>query len=155
MAQQNTILEIASLDDGKDRIYIQQNGLYVRDVILDIGIGEEVCIGHLSDVHFNHCNEEDFAQANPVIMSTYQNRQFCAGAATLPKFHNCMAQLEDANAVVLNGDTMDYLSCGTMEFMQKQVFEPYPGVIATVGGHERARQMQGTVEDPTSLESRM
>ncbi len=141
-----SVLQVARYD-GNDLIFIEQTGLYVRDVALNLGVNEEICIGFLSDVHLNYCNGADFSEANPVTMSTYQNRQFCAGAACLPKLHNCMAALEGADAVVLNGDTMDYFSHGTVELMQREVFEKYPDVIATIGGHERARQMQGTVPE--------
>ncbi len=142
----HSIMQVAC-HSAEDYIFIEETGLYVRDVTLNLGANEEICIGLLNDVHLNFCNRADFLEANPVTMSTYQNRQFCAGAACLPKLHNCMAALEGADAVVLNGDTMDYFSHGTVELMQKEVFEKYPEVIATVGGHERARQMQGTVPE--------
>lgn len=149
-----SVVQVARYDDN-DHIFIEQSGLYVRDVTLHLGIDEEICIGLLNDVHLNYCNQQDFLEANPVTMSTYQNRQFCAGAACLPKLHNCMAALEGADAVVLNGDTMDYLSHGTVELMQKEVFQKYPEVIATVGGHERERRMQGTVPEQDTYEDRM
>ena len=39
--------------------------------------------------------------------------------------------------------------------MQNEVWDKLPGVIATVGGHELSRKMQGTVEDTMSRDERI
>ena len=51
---------------------------YVRDVTIPAGIGTEVRIGLLSDVHINYCNERDFAEADPVIMREIPTRNLQA-----------------------------------------------------------------------------
>lgn len=147
------IKEIGALEN--DVIYISENGLYVRDVVIDAGIGEEVCIGHISDIHLNYCNKQDFDEAEPVIMSTHENRVWCANGESVPKLRNCLEFLKDVDQFVVNGDTLDYLSHGTMELMQREVWDKCPGVIATMGGHEVLRKMQGKVDDPMSREERL
>ena len=64
---------------------------YVRDVTIPAGIGTEVHIGLLSDIHINYCNERDFAEADPVIMSTYENRKWNANAESVPKLQRAFA----------------------------------------------------------------
>lgn len=146
---------VCATQDGLDRIYRTDNGLHIRDVIINANLGVDVLIGHLSDIHYNYCNAQDFDEADPVIMSTLQHRRWLAGGASVPKVRRCLEYLADADQIVLNGDTLDYLSHGTMELMQREIWDRYPGIIATVGGHEPARQMQGTVPDPLPLKTRL
>lgn len=136
-------------------IYTIENGLHVRDVFIHAGIGEEISIGHTSDLHFNYCNQRDMDEANPVVMSTLEHRYWQANAKSVPNAQRCLAFLSDTDQTVINGDTLDYLSWGAMELMQREIWDRYPDVIATLGGHECVRRMQGLIEDPTTRESRL
>ncbi len=140
---------------GGDCIYVTPEGLYVRDVTLDLDMGEEIMIGQLSDIHFNYCNQQDFCEADPVVMSTYEFREWNKGGTTVPKAQRCLEFLNDADFIVINGDTIDYLSYGAMELTQREIFDKLPDCIATVGGHESAKKMQGRVEENTSLQDRL
>lgn len=137
------------------RIYATDKDVYIWDVVIDVGLECEVCIGHMSDIHLNYCNKQDLEEANPVLMSTYENRKWLADGASIPHLHNCLSVIDDVDAVVFNGDTMDYLSHGTMELMQREVWDKLPGVIATVGGHEISVKMQGKVPEMLSREERI
>lgn len=139
----------------QDSLYLASNGLHVRDVVIDAGIGQEIRIGHLSDIHYNYCNLQDFDEADPVVMSTLEHRHWLAGGASVPKVRKCLELLEDTDQIVLGGDTLDYLSYGTMELMQREIWDRYPGIIAAVGGHEFARKMQGVVPEALSREDRV
>lgn len=136
-------------------LYLADNGLLIWDAALDAGIGQEVLIGHLSDIHYNYCNQQDFDEEDPVLMSTLEHRHWLAGGASVPKARRCLEFLDDADQIVINGDTLDYLSYGAMELMQREIWDKYPGIIATVGGHEFTRKMQGTVAETTSREERV
>lgn len=138
-----------------DDIYFNNEGLCIRDVTLNLGLGEEIIIGQLSDIHFNFCNEEDFLEADPVVMSTYEYREWNRGATTVPKARRCFEFLNDVDFMVINGDTMDYLSHGAMELTKTEIFNKYSNCIATIGGHESARRMQGKVDENTTLEERL
>lgn len=140
---------------ANDNIYFNSEGLCIRDVTLDLGVGEEIMIGQLSDIHFNYCNEQDFSQADPVVMSTYEYREWNRGATTVPKTRKCLEFLDDADFLVINGDTMDHLSYGAMELMKKEIWDKHPDCIATIGGHESACRMQGKVDETTTLEERI
>lgn len=128
---------------------------YVRDVTIPAEIGTEVRIGLLSDIHINYCNDRDFAEADPVIMSTYENRKWNANAESIPKLQRAFEFLDDMDQIVLCGDTLDYISHGTMELMQREVWDKHPDTLAVVGGHELHRRMQGKVPDPFTEEERL
>ncbi|MBQ7900748.1 MAG: metallophosphoesterase [Clostridia bacterium] len=138
-----------------DNIYLADNGLYIRDVCIGADIDDEVVIGHISDIHLNYCNQQDFDEADPVLMSTYENRVWCANGETVPKLRRCLEFLKDTDLIVANGDTMDYLSHGTMELMQKELWDKVADVIATVGGHEIAVKMQGEVDEVLTRDERI
>lgn len=42
-----------------------------------------------------------------------------------------------------------------MEKMREEMWEKQPDVLASLGGHETTRQIQGQITDSTTLESRM
>ena len=138
-----------------DIIHKATNNMYVRDITIPAGIGTEVHIGLLSDIHINYCNEQDFAEADPAIMSTYENRKWNANAESIPKLQRAFDFLDDMDQIVLCGDTLDYISHGTMEMMQKEVWDKHPDVLAVVGGHELHRKMQGKVDDPLTDEEKL
>ncbi len=145
---------IASADNGNDLIYRIENGVWVRDVIFDLGIGDEVMVAHLPDVHFNYCNQADFDGGDPVVLSTHEYRKWLANGESVPKLRRCLEVVDDADCHVFNGDTLDYLSEGAKELMDREVWDKVPDAIATIGGHERAIQMQGKVPETTTMEER-
>lgn len=150
-------LEVAKeIHKGKEgHLYVEKGGLNIWDVTIDAGVGEEVYIGLISDVHLNYCNAEDMEDADPVLMSTYKNRKWCANGETVPKLRRCIDMLSDADRIVANGDIMDYLSKGCMELIEKELWVKVPDVIANVGGHEFCIRMQGEVEEVLSYEERV
>lgn len=131
---------VYSAADRRDTIRLTPDGLYVRDVEIDAGIGQQIVIGHLCDIHYNYCNLQDLDEEDPVLMSTLENRHWLAGGASVHKARRCLEYLDGADQLVLGGDTLDYLSHGAMELMQREIWDKYPGIIATVGGHELARK---------------
>lgn len=141
--------------EANDILRKAANGMYIRDVTVHAGIGTDVCIGMLSDVHINYCNCRDFAEADPVIMSTYENRKWNANAESIPKLRRALDFLEDMDQIVLCGDTLDYISHGNMELMQQEIWDKHPEILAVVGGHELHRKMQGKVPDPFTMEQRL
>ena len=153
MKQVKHIKDIYSAQN--DIVYTTENGLHVRDVIVDAGIGEEIYIGHVSDLHYNYCNQQDFDEANPVVLSTHEHRKWLANCESVPTIRRCLEFLDDVDQIVINGDALDYLSHGCMELMQKEIWDKYPDIIATLGGHEIVRQMQGKIADETTRESRL
>ncbi len=136
-------------------LYIESSrGVLVRDVVIDAGIGDEVAIGHISDIHYNYCNQRDLDEADPVLMSSFEHRLWLANGASVERGRNCYDLLDDMDLMVFNGDTLDYLSYGAMELMQREVWDRFPDAIATVGGHELCRKMQGKVAETMTYDER-
>ncbi len=136
-------------------IYRNHDGFHLRDVHIHAGVGGRVCIGHTADLHFNYCNERDMAEANPALMSTLENRVWLANGESVPNAVRCLEYLSDTDLVVVNGDTLDYLSHGAIELMNRELWDKYPDLIVTVGGHDCVRKMQGKVNDTSTREERL
>lgn len=149
MAAYQIVETICKDPSGKaGEIFLLDNGLRLWEVKLRAGLPEPVRIGHTADLHFNYCDEQDLAEADPVLMSTLKHRTWKANGESVPNARRALAFLhETTDQVVVNGDTLDYLSHGAMELMQREVWDKYPGILATVGGHELAVQMEGTVPE--------
>ena len=145
---------VGTAEDKNHHVYEAKDSILVRDIEIDAGIGKEITIGVVSDLHFNYCNEEDFKEANPVVMSSYEHRVWRAGGDSVPTARKCLEAISDCDQIIVNGDTLDYLTHGAMELMDKEVWDKYPKVLASLGGHECTKSMQGLLEDETTLESR-
>ncbi len=136
--------------------HTDDEGVVVRTLTVNTKKGgDPLTILQITDLHFNYCNQQDLDEANPVILSTLENRTWLKNGKSVDNTVRCLKYAKTADQLVVTGDILDYLSHGTMELTKKYIFDPYPNVLACLGNHEPVRQMQGKVEDPTSLESRM
>ncbi len=142
---------------------IGTTGLQVRDVNIypsDYVEGETdrkpLVIMQTSDIHFNYTSDEDFEEANPSIMSTYLGRS--AFKNTVPAAERALRYSYMGDAMVITGDTLDFLSRGAMELANKHIFDVYPYALAALGNHEGTRvcqQPEGQkAPDTSTLESR-
>ena len=143
-------------EESKMWVYsTDRNGVTVRDLKIKTKKGgEAVTIIQISDIHFNYCNEQDFEEANPAIMSTYEYRTWLKDGKSLNNALKCLEYAEDADQLVITGDTLDYLSYGALEMAKENIFDVYPDAFVALGDHEVERQMEGKVEDTSTLESR-
>ncbi|MCQ2448891.1 MAG: hypothetical protein MJ132_01695 [Clostridia bacterium] len=139
---------------GKDEC-----GIYVREILIDNGNPDDdenvVDIVELNDVHINTYNDRDLEEANPALMSTIQNRDWPNLDLSLRNLDKSLEYGGYFDQIVVNGDIIDYLSWGALEVMREKIWNPYEGILCTLGNHEATRQMQGTVSDPTTMDSRM
>lgn len=142
-------------EKGGHLYYEASRGVLVHDVVIDAGIGEEIAIGHISDMHYNYFNQRDLDEADPVLMSSREHRLWLADGRSVEWGRNCYDLLDDMDQMVFNGDTLDFLSYGAMELMQREVWDRFPNVIATVGGHELCRRMQGEVPETMTYAERL
>ncbi len=146
---------VGSPSDRKTYIYELENGVMARDAVIEAGIGKEIKIGACADLHFNLCNEKDMEENLPCVMSTLEYRKWNANGASSANAERSLATLaQDSTEIVVLGDTLDYLSHGCMELMQKYVWDKYPDALVPLGGHDITRVMQGKIPDPSTLESR-
>lgn len=116
--------------------------------------GETVEILHLTDMHLSALNARDLAEKNPVVESSHQHRIWCRDGESLPNAERAMALSAFADQTVVTGDTLDYLTWGTLDLVQRCIWDVDPEALVALGGHDTVRRMQGEVDDPTSLDSR-
>ena len=112
--------------------------------------GKTIRISHLTDIHLNYCNEQDFEENDPVLMSTYENREWLKNGSSLDNAVRSLAHAKDSDVIVITGDILDYLSYGCEELAVEHIFKPYPNLIASLGNHEAARKVQGKYAEAMS-----
>ena len=121
-----------------------QDGVLARDITIKSNKhGKPLKIVHMTDMHLNFCNGQDFEENDPVLMSTYENREWLKNGASLKNAVRCLEHAKNADKIVITGDILDYLSYGCTELAKKHIFEPYGNIIASLGNHETARKVQG------------
>lgn len=139
-----------------DWIYREDiSGIMVREADIYTGHdGPMIKIGIVSDTHFNYCNNRDFEENHPTVMSSFANRKWLANGKNVEKTAKCLKYISDCDQMVVLGDILDYLTHGAIELTKKNIFEKYPNIIACVGNHDAVRKMEGTVDETDSLEER-
>ena len=131
-----------------------RDGIVIRQVWIDRDLQEPITIGHLTDLHFNYCDQVDFAQNDPVLMSTYQMRRFMANGASVANAERCLEYTAACDQVIITGDVLDYLSHGTLTLLEEVIWTPYPETLVTLGNHEPCIRMQGELPEVLTIEER-
>lgn len=116
--------------------------------------GEPIEILHTTDMHLNCLDAVDCIEQRPCILSTRQYRLGFRDGSTVPNTMRTMALAKFFDQTVITGDTLDYITHGTFDLMNRLIWQVCPDALVTLGGHDITRVMQGTVPDDTTLESR-
>ena len=147
---------VGTAADPTTHIYrLGEEGVYVREFTYDTGKGgDAVEVVQLSDTHFNLCNERDFEENYPELMSTWQNRHAFRYPGTQPALDKSIEYASYSDRIIVTGDAIDYLSWGCLELLYRYIWDPYPDTIIPFGNHEAVRRMQGDVAESTSMQSR-
>ena len=133
---------------------LKDNGLYVREAEINIGLDKPVVITQLSDLHFNYLNKKDWEEKNPTVMSTYDMRELAKDASSVNQTRNAVDFAKTSDAVVVTGDIFDYLSWGGIELMNKEVWDIIPDAIMSIGNHEYEQKMLGVMPEIYTIEER-
>lgn len=144
-----------SANDTKTYVYqLGENGIYVRDAIIEVGLDTPIEIMQLSDLHFNYLNAKDYAEKNPTVLSTADMRLLAANGKSAKQARAVVDYARTSDAVVVTGDIFDYLSWGGIEMMYKEVWDIIPDAVMTVGNHEFLQKMLGVMPESLSAETR-
>ena len=148
---------VGSAQDPNRWVYAYENGPMVREVrIRSRKPGEKPLeIVQFSDTHYNLCNQQDLDEANPALMSTREHRLWHANGDSVPAVERAFSYAAMSDQTIVTGDILDYLSRGGQELAERQLFWRDRDLLAAIGGHDVTREMQGTVADPSTLESRL
>ena len=138
--------------------YIQTDPtrVVVREIELDSGKGgDDAVIVFMTDPHFNSYTEKDLE--DEVLASTIEYRKWNANGASVQNLERGFeyARLENADAVVIGGDVLDFLSEGCIKLMKENLWDKYPDTIVCLGNHEAAKKVQGKVADKTPIEEKL
>ena len=143
--------------------YKTESGINVREVIINTDKGgEDVTVVQLTDTHYWAFTEADLE--NPVLASTKENRTWKSiyNGASVEKAEKILAYADSvADQIMVTGDVIDFLSEGTLNLVKTTIWNKYgkasgkDKIMCNIGNHESVRQMQGTVADTTTLESRL
>ncbi len=133
-------------------------GVTVREVFIetDSADSESVEIFQLSHLHFNYCNKEDFEEANPSILASYNGRQWLKDGESVSNAVKALEYASQGDAIVITGDVIDFMSHGAVELAQKYIWDPYPKAFVALDNHDMERRCQDNppTPDPTSYKSR-
>ena len=128
-----------------------QDGVIERNIyIKSKKPGRPLRIAHLTDLHFNFCNQADIEENDPILMSTYKNREWLKNGSSVDNAKRTLEHVKNFDAIVITGDILDYLSHGCEELANEHIFKVYPNVIASLGNHEAARKVQGEFPEAMS-----
>lgn len=134
-------------------MYQLGDGVMVREVVVDSGTeGEAVEIGVISDTHFSYCNEEDLK--DPVLASNWEVRNYFKYPTTQEPILNSIEFAGFMDQIVLTGDAIDYLAKGSIDLLNKYLWDIYPETLIPLGNHEPEKKMTGKVANTTTLEER-
>lgn len=145
-----------SPEDLNTWIYrINDTGVYVHEAkIKSVTPGrKKTTIVQITDVHLNFTNEED--EKDEEVMYTRKCRKWNADGVSVKALVNAMDYAGSYDRTVITGDTLDYLSRGAMELMQKYIWDVDPKCIVTLGGHDTTKQMETRIPDKLPIEERL
>ncbi len=141
--------------DPKGCIYIDnETGVRFREHIIDTGSGKEpVRICQITDIHFNKLTDED--RKNPELAYTEQCRVWLKDGGSIPSCDKAIMFSRYADATVITGDVLDFLSQGAIELMHKHIWDVDSNIIITQGNHEYRYQMQTKRPELTPISERL
>jgi len=122
-------------------IYRTPTGEMISEIRIDHkNDGKPVILGVCADLHFNLCNDTD--RLDEELAYTEKCRLWLAGGESAEQAKYSAEVLAKADAAVIVGDILDYLSSGTIGLMRSILAEPHPDFLLLLGGHDVTKQMQ-------------
>lgn len=131
-----------------------KSGVYVREAYIKSvkPTKKKTEIMQITDVHLNYTDADD--EEDEEVMFTKQCRKWNADGISVKALVNAMEYSKGYDRIVITGDTLDYLTKGSMKLMQKYIWDVDPECIVTLGGHDITKQMQTRRPDKLSLSQR-
>ena len=134
---------------------LKENGLIIHRVFIDVGAKEEKNILLISDIHLSNWNLRDFEEKNPIILETIDKRRSTFKREdTLLNVERIMNYAHLFDKVIVAGDTIDYLTWGAVDYIQRYVYNKRPDALVLLGNHDTRRAMGHAMPDPSTLASR-
>lgn len=145
-----------SCEDKRTWIYQTDNGMYIRETKIEAKNKPQkpIKIFNIADIHINLTNKDD--ESNEEIMNTKKHRLWMKDGQVIDVLNKALdyAEKEGFDQTVISGDTLDYLSRGAMEAMDRLIWQRDKNVIVALGGHDITREMETGEDDKTPIEDR-
>ncbi len=127
----------------------------VSEINLDFGLGLEApfVIGAVADMHFNVCNQAD--REDEELVYTEKCRIWPENLKWAIPAAKALEACDFCDATVVLGDTLDYMSTGSLNYTKANLFKKYPDAIVVLGGHDYTKEMQTGKPDMLPLEERL
>jgi len=103
--------------------------------------------------HFNYVAIAD--ETDREVMGTRACRKWNREGESVKSVINAMNVAQYADQTVITGDTLDYLSQGTIMLTQKHILSRDKDIMIALGGHEWSKQVQTNLHDETPFEERL
>ena len=144
-----------SRDDLNTWIYrCKDNGIIMREAEFYSNKpgGKPVRIMQVSDLHINYLNESDLLDEE--LLYTKECRKWLADGESVPGIQKVISCASEYDQTVITGDTLDFLSNGGIELMQKYIWDVEPETLIALGGHDLTKNMQTNRPDKLPLSER-
>ena len=142
-------------DPHYDMYRLKTTRQVIADIKLDLGLGFDTpyIIGAVADMHFNVCNQED--REDEELVYTEKCRKWPENLKWVIPSAKSLEACDFCDATVVLGDTLDYLSGGSLNYTKANLFKKYPDAMVALGGHDYTKQMQTKRPDMLPLEERL
>ena len=138
-------------------IYKSADGApWIYRVVLDSGLNvEEKNILFLADTHFAAINARDISENNPLVLTSYEKRgPVFGGDRVVKNATEVMKYSPQFDKTVLLGDSMDFLSYGGLQALERYIYGACPDALVLVGNHDDTRIAGHRASDETPRSSR-
>lgn len=130
-----------------------ESGVIFREFKLGTGLGiNPVKICQITDIHFNALNDED--RKNPELAYTETCRTWLKDGAAVLSCDRAMKYSEYADATVITGDVLDFLTSEAARLMWEHIWDKYPETLITSGNHDYRFNMQTKRPEQVPIEER-
>ncbi|MBQ9071260.1 MAG: metallophosphoesterase [Clostridia bacterium] len=142
-------------DPHYDMYRLKTTRQLVADINLDFNLGLDTpfIIGAVADMHFNVCNQDD--REDEELVYTEKCRKWPENLKWAIPAAKALEACDFCDATVVLGDTLDYLSNGSLNYTKANLFKKYPDAMVALGGHDYTKQMQTGIPDKLPLEERL
>lgn len=133
---------------GKN-FYISNAGPVVREIHIEHtnpNVKSSV-FGVIADAHINRVDRNGKDKYDAEVMFSYWTRPGFSQKWVTEAFLNATKLISTYDTFILNGDTVDYVTYGTLDYIKEKVLDKYDNCIFSMGNHEPVKNMQTYIPD--------
>ena len=154
-SQEKIPYECTNYDPHYNIYTLKTTGQVISDIVIDSGLALETpfTIATVADLHFNVCNNND--RQDEELAYTEKCRYWPEKLKWFAPAVKALDACEFCDAAIILGDTLDYMSEGSVDVVKREIIKKHPDFLMVLGGHDITKQMQTKLEDRLPLEERI